>query len=147
MQKLSIKQKIYNHLMIDGKKETCEKFFLKSSKLLQKSLNSNNIKIIKTGIVNSSPIVNIKHVRLKKGKKKNVKEYPYILNSKSRISLAIKFIIETVKKKENNLLNLSKNLKQEIIANAQNNSNAVKQKEELQKQTLLNKKYAFYRWF
>ena len=38
MKTLNIKHKIFNHLMINGNKETCEKTFLKSSKLLQKSL-------------------------------------------------------------------------------------------------------------
>lgn len=145
--KLYIKQKIFNHLIINGKKETCEKIFLKSSKLLQKSLIKNNTKIIKTGIVNTSPIVNVKQVKLKKGKNKNIKEYPYILGYNDRISLAIKFIIKTVKKKEKNSIYLHTNLKQEIIANSQNDSNATKRKEDLQKQTFLNKKYAYYRWF
>jgi ribosomal protein S7 len=145
--KLYIKQKIFNHLMVEGKKETCEIFFFKSSKLLQKSLTKNSTKIIKTGIVNSSPVVSVKQVKFKKGKNKNVKKYPFVLDSINRISLAIKFITDTVKKKEKNSHYLYNNLKHEIIANSQNDSKATKRKEELQKQTLLNKKYAYYRWF
>ena len=37
----NIKHKIFNHLMSNGNKETCEKTFLKSSKSLQKSLLKN----------------------------------------------------------------------------------------------------------
>jgi small subunit ribosomal protein S7 len=144
---LDIKHKIFNHLMINGNKETCEKTFLKSSKSLQKSLLKNYQELIKIGIINTAPIVNVKQVKLKKGKKKNVKEYPFVLDSKNRISLAIKFIIETVKKKENKPLYLYTNLKQEIIANSQNNGSAIKKKDELQKNTLLKKQYAYYRWF
>lgn len=70
IKKLYLKHKIFNLLMINGNKEMCEIFFLKSSKLLQKSLIKNNKEIIKIGIINSSPVVNIKQVRLKKGKKK-----------------------------------------------------------------------------
>jgi ribosomal protein S7 len=103
--------------------------------------------LIKTGIINSSPTVNVKQVKLKKGKKKNVKEYPFVLASENRISLAIKFILETVKKKENKPLYLYSNLKQEIIANSQNESNAIRKKDDLQKNTLLKKQYAYYRWF
>jgi len=121
---LNIKHKIFNHLMTNGNKETCEKTFLKSSKSLQKSLLKNYPELIKIGIINTAPIVNVKQVRLKKGKKKNVKEYPFVLNSENRISLAIKFILETVKKKENKPFYLYTNLKQEIIANSQNNSSA-----------------------
>jgi len=147
MKTLNIKHKIFNHLMINGNKETCEKTLLKSSKLLQKSLLKNHQEIVKIGIINTSPTVNVKQVKLKKGKKKNIKEYPFVLNSENRISLAIKFILDTVKKKENKPFYLYTNLKQEIIANSQNDSNAVKKKNDLQKSTLLKKRYAYYRWF
>jgi ribosomal protein S7 len=144
---LNIKHKIFNHLMVNGNKETCEKTFLKSSKSLQKSLLKNYQELIKIGIINSSPTVNVKQVKLKKGKKKNIKEYPFVLDSENRISLAIKFILETVKKKENKPFYLYTNLKHEIVANSKNASNAIKKKDDLQKHTLLKKRYAFYRWF
>ena len=147
MKILNIKHKIFNHLMINGNKETCEKTFLKSSKILQKSLLKNYQELIKIGIVNTSPTINVKQVKLKKGKKKNIKEYPFVLDSENRISIAIKFILETVKKKENKPFYLYTNLKQEIIANSQNDSNAIKKKNDLQKNTLLKKRYVFYRWF
>ena len=145
--KIHIKHKIFNHLMVNGNKETCEKLFLKSSKLLQKSLLKNHKELIKTAIINSSPIVSIKQVRVKKGKRKNVKEYPYVLDSKNRISLSIKFILEAIKQKNTKSAYAHVNLQQEIIANFQISSNAIKKKEDLQKHTLLKKKYAFYRWF
>lgn len=144
---LNIKHRILNHLMSNGNKETCEKTFLKSSKSLQKSLFKNYQELIKIGIINTAPIVNVKQVRLKKGKKKNVKEYPFVLNFENRISLAIKFILETVKRKQTKPFYLYANLKQQIIANSQNNSAAVKKKDDLQKKTLLKKQYAYYRWF
>ena len=144
---LNIKNKILNHLTTNGKKETCEKTFLKSSKSLQKSLLKNYRELIKIGILNASSIISVKQVKLKKGKKKHVKEYPFVLDSKNRISLAIKLILDTVKKKENKPFYLYTNLKQEIIANSQNNSNTIKKKDDLQKNTLLKKQYAYYRWF
>jgi ribosomal protein S7 len=144
---LNIKHKIFNHLMTNGNKETCEKTFLKSSKSLQKSIFKNYQELIKIGIINTAPIINVKQVKLKKGKKKKVKEYPFVLNSENRISLAIKLILEAVKKKENKPLYLYTNLKQEITANSQNDSSAVKKKYDLQKNTLLKKQFAYYRWF
>jgi ribosomal protein S7 len=144
---LNIKHRILNHLMNNGNKETCEKTILKSSKSLQKFLFKNYQELIKIGIINTAPLVNVKQVRLKKGKKKNVKEYPFVLNFENRISLAIKFILETVKRKQTKPFYLYANLKQEIIANSQNNSSAVKKKDDLQKRTLLKKQYAYYRWF
>jgi small subunit ribosomal protein S7 len=147
IKKLYLKHKIFNHLMIHGNKETCENVFLKSSKLLQKSLIKNNHEVIKIGIINSSPIVNIKQMRFKKGKKNSVKKYPFVLDFENRTALAIKFILETVKQKEKKSFYLYLNLTQEIEANSKNEGSAVKRKENLQKDTLLNKKYAYYRWF
>jgi small subunit ribosomal protein S7 len=147
IKKLYLKHKIFNHLMINGNKETCENIFLKSSKLLQKSLIKNNQEVIKIGIINSSPVVSVKQTRLKKGKKKTIKKYPFVLDLENRIALAIKFILETVKQKEKKSSYLYSNLKQEIEANSQSNGSAVKRKENLQKDALLNKKYAYYRWF
>ena len=147
IKKIPIKHKIFNNLMVNGNKETCEKVFFKSSKLMQKSLSKNHEELIKIAIINSSPIVNMRQVRIKKRKKKNVKEYQYVLDSKNRISLAIKFILETVTQKDKKSPYLHTNLQQEILANSQTNSNAIKKKEDLQKHTLLKKKYAYYRWF
>jgi len=147
IKKLYLKHRIFNHLMVNGNKETCENIFLKSSKFLQKFLIKNNQEVIKIGIINSSPIINVKQVRLKKGKKKAIKKYPFVLDLENRIALAIKFILETVKQKEKKSCYTYTNLKQEIEATSRNNGTAVKRKENLQKDTLLNKKYAYYRWF
>jgi ribosomal protein S7 len=133
--------------MTNGNKETCENIFLKSSKLLQKSLLKNNQEVIKIGIINSSPVVNLKEIRLQKGKKKTVKKYPFVLDFDTRIALAIKLILKTVKQNEKKSFYLYTNLKEEIEANSKNKSSAVKRKEDLQKDALLNKKYTYYRWF
>ena len=143
--KIYIKHKIFNHLMVNGKKETTEKHFLKSFKQLQKSLNKNVVNITKIGIINSKPIVSINNIKTKK-KKKNIKEYSIVLEFEKRLSLAIKFSLSITKNKDINLP-LYNILKQELVYNSQNNSNATKKKENLQKNSLLNKKYAYYRWF
>jgi ribosomal protein S7 len=145
---LNLKHQIFNHLMINGNKETCEKIFLKSSKLLQKSLFKNHKVFVKIAIINSSPIMNIMQIKInKKNKKENIKEYPYIIDSKIRKSLAIKFIVEILNQKKKKSKSLYLNLLKEFVKNSQNNSNALKKKEDLQKKALLNKKYLYYRWF
>ena len=80
--KIPIKHKIFNHLMVNGNKETCEKVFLKSSKLMQKLLSKNHKELIKIAIINSSPIVNMRQVRIKKGKKKMLKNIHMCLTQK-----------------------------------------------------------------
>ena len=67
MKTKEIKQNIYNLIMKNGKKQTSEKLFLKSLKLIQKiSKTKNTTHIIKTSIVNSAPLTKIKLVKRNK---------------------------------------------------------------------------------
>lgn len=142
-QKLSLKAKIFNHLMINGKKKTCEKNFLKSFKLLQKTVKKNHKNICKLAITNSAPIIQIKEI--KKKKRKTTKEFPFTLNEKNRISSAIKYILSILKQKSKT--NIHSQLKQEILLSSQNQSETIKKKKTLQDYALTKKKYSHYRWF
>jgi ribosomal protein S7 len=127
--------KIYNHLMVNGNKHVCEKKILKTLKFLQKKNKKNDIEIVKMAITNSAPIIQLRQI--KKRNRKTVKEFPYVLKQKNRISLGIKSIITT------SVLNLSK----EILGLAKKKHEMLKVKEAAQKQALTKKKYTFFRWF
>ena len=81
-----LKTKIYNHLMINGKKKTSEKKILKSSKLIQKSITKNQKDLIKLAFINASPIIKLKQTLKKKTKRKkqNEREFPYIIKKENR---------------------------------------------------------------
>lgn len=138
-----LKYKIYNFMMLNGKKETCENIFLKSTKLIQKYLTKNHKKLIKLAFVNSAPLIKIKQIKQKR--KKNLKEFPFLINQKNRILLAIKSIITTSKKKKAS--NLYIKIKQEIILSSENKSHTFEKKKKLQGYALTKKKYFHYRWF
>lgn len=147
MRNLEIKNKLLNHLTKNGEKKTSEKILLKSLKKLQKESSKQTKDIIKTALIHSTPIFKVHVIENKKQKKKNrrTKKIPYfIVNSDSRISLAIKFIMEAVKKKSKPL---DTKLKNEVMLNSQQKGGSIEIKTELQKQVLINKKYFnFYRW-
>ena len=138
-----LKNKIFNHLMLNGNKKTCEKFFLKSLKLIQKFSIKNHKNLIKLAIINSTPAIAIKQI--KKKRKKNIKEFPFLLSKKIRISLAVKDILTTSKKKESKNLDII--LKQKIIESSQHKSTTIDKKNALQEYALSKKKYIHYRWF
>jgi ribosomal protein S7 len=134
-QQINLKVKMYNHLMTNGNKNTCEKKILKNFKLLQKTTKKSHLSLIKLAILNSSPIIQLRQI--KKKKRKSIKEFPYVLNKSNRLSLGIKQII----KKTN------KNLYQEILSISKKRSDILKTKETKHKLALVQKKYVFFRWF
>jgi ribosomal protein S7 len=144
--KLEIKDKIISHLLVNGEKKTSENSLLKSFKELQKQSNKSTKKLVQLAIMYSLPIFKLHKMTQKKKRKKQVREIPaFILNEKARISLAIKFIIASVKKKTADHFHVK--LKHEILLNSQNKGDAASVKSELQKQVLLKKRFfRFYRW-
>ena len=94
------KNKIMNHSIRNGKKHTSEKLLLKSFKELQKSSNKQSKKLIELAIIHSTPVFKIHKYKNKK-QKKNIKETIFlIISTKAKISLAIKFILITLKTKD-----------------------------------------------
>jgi ribosomal protein S7 len=141
-----IKKKFINHFMKNGKKTTSEKILLNSLKELQKISSKQSEELIKNAVINSLPVFTIHKIENKKQKKKKrkIKEIPFfIVNSKSRISLAIKLIIESLKKQSS----FFKDFNKEILANNQQKGSSIQLKAELQKKVIYNKRYfRFYRW-
>lgn len=141
-----IKKKIINHFMKNGKKTTSEKILLNSLKELQKISFKQSEELVKNAIINSLPVFTIHKIENKKQnkKKKKIKEIPFfIVNNKSKISLAIKLIIKSLKKQAC----FFKDFNNEILANNQQKGNSIQLKAELQKKVIYNKRYfRFYRW-
>lgn len=142
-----IKKKIVNHLTLNGKKKTGEKLLLKSIKKLQKESLKQTEELIKLALVHVSPLFKLQKFTSKRKKKKTkIKEVPFfILNNNSRISLAIKFIIRAVDARKSN--EFCTQWCREVLANSKQSGDAVKMKNELQKQVLLQKRFfRFYKW-
>jgi len=138
-----LKNKIYNYIMLNGKKNVCEKMFLKSFKILQKHTIKNQRDVLKLAIINAAPTIQMKQV--KKKKRKTIKEFPFILKKKNRIGLSVKFILKSLQKNIKTKMEIA--IFKELLLNANNKSSALKTKEINHKQALLKKKYVFFRWF
>jgi ribosomal protein S7 len=143
-----IKNKIINHIMVDGQKNTSERILLKSIKNLNKSINKQVKKIFQLGLINSSPIFSVHQSENKKFKKKKrkVRIIPFFLTSqKNRTSLSIKFITNSLKKKTKS--NYDEKFSQEVLLNSYNKGISLNNLKEMQKKALQNKKYfSHYRW-
>lgn len=145
----SIKNKFTNHIMINGKKQSSEKILLNSCKNIQKFSKKQSKKILQLCLIYSTPIFKLHKSSNKKIKKRNRKiriTPTFISNNLIRISLGIKFILLNIKKKKINQSFFQK-LYQEILLITKTKGILLENKNEAQKQTLLNKKYfKYYRW-
>ena len=104
------KNKIVNVFMKNGKKHTCEKILLKSSKLLQKSSKKNFKNLVQLAIINTTSAFKLNEQVMKKGKRKSKKVTPsFIIKDSLRIMTALKFIKSTIQKNKNSN-NFYKNL-------------------------------------
>lgn len=143
-----IKQNIYNLIMKNGKKQTSEKLFLKSLKLLQKNLKIKNSKhIIKTSIINGAPLTKLKMVnRNKKRRNKHNITFPYLLTFNQKISTSIKnLILETQKNKNSKYF--FENLFNEILNTSNKKGNVNEKVYNQHTEAFLKKKFSNYRWF
>jgi ribosomal protein S7 len=143
---LDLKKKWITLLMKNGNKKTCEIITLKSLKKLQKLSTKQLKNIIKLSVLNSTPIFKIQINTNKKQKKKNrkIRVSPIFINrTKIRTSSALKYIIATLKTKQNCYLNL-----QIALLTAAKNEGIVKEnKTQIQHQALINKHYfKYYNW-
>jgi ribosomal protein S7 len=142
-----LKNKIVNVFMKQGKKHTGEKILLKFSKLLQKSTKKNFQNLVQLAIINSTPAFKLNNQAMNKGKRKSTKSIPsFIVKDSLRIMTSLKFIIN-VASKDKGSINFYKSLVKEILASSSLKSQSIDQKNKLQTQVLLNKRYlSKFRW-
>ena len=143
--KINIKNKIINHLIFHGKKETSRKILLKSIKELQKKSKKQSKKIINLFIILAIPIFKIRKI-VKKKKKKKIIEIPSLINlKKAKFSLAIKFILFTLNILKTNYF--YEKLCKEILYSIYNKGSSVQLKNNIQKQALTKKHFLrYYKW-
>jgi ribosomal protein S7 len=142
-----LKDKIINVYMKKGKKHTGEKILLKFSKLLQKSTKKNFQSLVQLALINSTPAFKLNEQAMKKGKRKSKKVIPsFIVKDSLRIMTALKFITSIAYKNKRSI-SFYKSLVKEVLASSHLKSQSIEQKNKLQTQVLLNKRYlSKFRW-
>lgn len=142
-----LKNKIVNVLMKNGKKRTGEKILVKAAKLLQKSTIKSSQNLFQLAIINSTPVFKLNEQVVKKGKRKAKRVIPsFIVKSSLRIMTALKFIRESVLRNRNRM-SFYTSLVKEILISASLKGEPIEQKNKLQTQVSLNKRYlSKFRW-
>lgn len=137
-------KQIINQLLLNGKTITSEKIWLKSIKFFSKSFIKNPKKLLNRAVVNITPLINVKQLKRKR-KRLQLKEFPYIVSNKNRISVALKFFLNDTKNK--NKIKTYKNLIVELALIANNTGKNLNKKKNLYEYAFVKKKYFYYRWF
>mgnify|MGYP001007673878 FL=1 len=135
-------KKIISQLLIDGKSTISEKIWLKSLKLFYKSFVKSHKKAINRALINITPLLKVKQLKQKR-KRSQLKEFPYIVSDKSRISLALKFFLtKTRNKKETKMY---QKLVNELVTVANKSGVSINKRKSLYEYAFLKKKYFYYR--
>ena len=137
-------EKIINQLLLKGKKTTSEKIWLNSLKRFYKSFIKNHKKFVNKALTNIAQLLKTKQLTQKK-KRFTFKEFPFVIKNKNRISFALKFFLNTKRKKAE--IKIHKKLADELIAAAKNTGTDLSRKKNLYEYAFVKKKYFYYRWF
>lgn len=138
-----LSERFINYLMLEGKKNVSEKIIFDIFKLFLNLTLKNVRYIFKFSFINSSTILST--YKIKNRKKFIIREIPFVLSPKKRISSAIKFNINFIKLKLKNSFLI--NFKNEIFKILNKNSDILLKKDEIHLSGLKNKAYAHFRWF
>ena len=143
----SLKAKLGNILMSNGKKKTGEKILLKSVKRLQKSAGKNLRTLVQLSIVNTTSTFKLNEQIVKKGKRKTVRVAPSFIPSDSlRLTTSLKFL-KVGASKNRKAVSFYEKFTDEILASFTLKSQAVERKNEVQKEIIMNKRYlSRFRW-
>ncbi len=137
-------KRIINQILVNGKKITSEKIWVKSIKFFDKSFVKDQKKLINRAIINVTFLLKIKELTQKK-KKLQSKEFPYIVNDKNRVLLALKFFLNKTRNK--NEIKTYKKLVTDLLAVANKSGVSTNKRKNLYEYAYLKKKYFYYRWF
>lgn len=132
-----------NSLMRDGKKTVAEKVFYDSFDLISKKTNGNPMEVFEKAVQNVGPRLEVKARRVGGASY----QIPMEVRGDRKVSLAIRWIIESARKRSNKEYHTFKEkLAQELIDASQNQGNAIKKKDTVLRMAEANKAFAHFRW-
>jgi small subunit ribosomal protein S7 len=150
-------EKFINLLMIDGKKLKASKLFFDMLLLIKKRIEKNSsnlvqkeyfnisvLQVLAQAVENVTPSLEVRKVRVAG----TTYLVPAILSKKRQETLAIRWMIESAKKRKKNLkFNFSECLADEIYEASKKQGNARQKRDDLHRLAEANRAYIRYRWW
>ena len=135
-----IVNKFINNMMYDGKKAIAEKILYDSFLLIKEKTNENPLKVFHQAINNARPYIQIKHIRIGGATYK----VPVELNENRQLMVAIKWIIDSARKRSEKTMTLQ--LTNELLDIIKKQGATIKKREELHRTGEANRAFSHYRW-
>ncbi|MBD3282218.1 MAG: 30S ribosomal protein S7 [Candidatus Portnoybacteria bacterium] len=136
--------KFVNNLMIEGKKFLSQKIIYNALEIVGKKLKKEKkedvLEVLEEAIKNTSPLLEVKSRRVGGANY----QVPYEVKGKRREALAMRWIIESAKKKKGR--SMEERLANELIDAFNNTGEAVKKKEQAHKVAEANRAFAHFAW-
>jgi small subunit ribosomal protein S7 len=128
-----------NMVMQSGKKSVAEKIVYGAMDVIGEK-NANPLELVEKALNNVSPAVEVKSRRVGGA----TYQVPVEVRATRRIALAMRWIIESARKRGEN--SMPRKLAGELLDAAESRGGAVKKREETHRMAEANKAFAHYRW-
>jgi len=133
--------KFINSLMLDGKKSTAERIFYKALDIIaQKVSGQEPLEVFETALNNVKPEVEVRAKRVGGA----TYQVPVAVTPKRRLSLAIRWILDAIRKRKGKPLH--EFLATELIAAYNREGAAITVRENVHKMAEANKAFAHFAW-
>ncbi len=136
----SVLTKFTNGLMLEGKKSVAERIVYGAFDLMEKKTRQNALQLFHQAIDNVKPAVEVRSRRVGGA----TYQVPVEVRPTRRQSLAIRWIVDTARKRSENTM--MERLAGELLDAANGRGAAVKKREDTHRMAEANKAFSHYRW-
>jgi small subunit ribosomal protein S7 len=132
--------KFVNRMMLDGKKETCQKIIYQAMDNLKAKTEKDPLEVLLKALDNVKPMVEVKSRRVGGA----TYQVPMEIRESRREALAMRWIIEAARNRSGH--GMADTLASELLDAYNNTGTAFKKREDVHKMAEANKAFAHYRW-
>jgi small subunit ribosomal protein S7 len=129
-----------NKLMVDGKKSTAQTVFYDALDIVESRARRPGLEVFEQAIKNATPILEVKPRRVGGA----TYQVPVEVRPDRRISLAIRWLIQTTRKRSGKTM--ADKLANELMDAANNTGTTIKRREDTHRMAEANRAFAHYRW-
>jgi len=129
-----------NKLMVDGKKSTAQTVFYDALDVIETRARRPGLEVFEQAIKNVTPILEVKPRRVGGA----TYQVPVEVRPDRRISLAIRWLIQTTRKRSGKTM--ADKLANELMDAANNTGVTIKRREDTHRMAEANRAFAHYRW-
>ena len=132
--------KIVSRMMLDGKKETCQKIIYAAMDNLKAKTDKDPLEVFLKAIENVKPQVEVKSRRVGGA----TYQVPMEIRAERKEALAMRWIIEAARNRSGH--GMADTLSSELLDAYNNTGTAYKKREDVHKMAEANKAFAHYKW-